>query len=209
MRRVWLGLACLASLALSRSALAGTASLSTAEQSALLAGEVVARPLHFERDGEHYLGGVSYALVRASPEAILAALSNPDDLPYALPRTESARLVDAQSGAAWIELVQGSRGVSARYTVKLEREPSGDELRLALDRSRPHDVSDLFGYFRARPFPDGRTVVTVAVALDLGSGLASLFFSDAVERVILSSPAHIRSFVEPRALALVEPRWQN
>jgi hypothetical protein len=179
------------------------AKLSAAEQTALCNGDVVARPLRFERAGEAYLGGVSYALVRASPAAILATLQNPDDLPHALPRTQSARLIDSEPGRARIELVQGAGAAAARYSIVLEREPAGDELKLYLDRSRPHEVTDVFGYIRARPFADGRTLVTVAIALDLGAGLASWFFSDAVERVILSSPAHIRSYVEPRALALL------
>jgi hypothetical protein len=46
--------------------------------------------------------------------------------------------------------------------------------------------------------------VTVAAALDLGTGLTSLLFSDAVQRALLSTPGQIRDFVEPRAIALLE-----
>ena len=53
-----------------------------------------------------------------------------------------------------------------------------------------------------------KSLVTVAAALDLGLGFTSLFFSDAVERSVLSTPGQIRNYVEPRALALLEaPRW--
>ena len=46
--------------------------------------------------------------------------------------------------------------------------------------------------------------MTVAAALDLGAGLTRMFFSDAVERTVLSTPGRIRTFVEPRAVALLE-----
>jgi hypothetical protein len=42
--------------------------------------------------------------------------------------------------------------------------------------------------------------VTLAVALDLGPGIARALFSDRIERMILRAPARIREFVEPERL---------
>ena len=99
-------------------------------------------------------------------------------------------------------------GDGTTYTVHIERSAPRSELRFWLDSSRPHDISDVFGFFRVEPFGDGKSLVTVAAALDLGPGLTSLFFGDAVERSLLSTPGRIRVFVEPRALALLEtPGW--
>jgi hypothetical protein len=39
--------------------------------------------------------------------------------------------------------------------------------------------------------------VTLAVALDLGPGIARLLLSDRVERLILHAPGRIREYVEP------------
>jgi hypothetical protein len=86
------------------------------------------------------------------------------------------------------------------YTVHLEQTQGVDEIRFWLDPTRPHDVRDVWGYFRVSPFPDGRSLVTVAVALDLGPGIKRLLFEDGVERIILRAPDKIRAFVEPRAL---------
>src|SRR6478752_6696290 len=135
--------------------------LSLSEREALLAGEVVARPMQFETDTGSYRGGVSYSLVNAPAAAVLSALSNADTLPQALPHTKSARLIDVRGALARVE-----------------------------------------------PFGSGKSLVTVAAALDLGPGLTSLFFSDAVQRSLLSTPGRIRVYVEPRALALLEtPGW--
>jgi len=183
----------------------GGHALSCSEREALLAGEVVARPMSFETESGSYRGGVSYSLVNAPAAAVLAALSNADTLPQALPHTKSARLIDVRGGLARVELVHGN---GTTYTVRIERSAAGSELRFWLDPSRPHDISDVFGFFRVEPFENGKSLVTVAATLDLGPGLTRLFFSDAVQRSVLSTPGRIRGYVEPRALALLEaPGW--
>lgn len=183
----------------------GSPALSRAEREALIAGEVVSRPMRFENESGSYRGGVSYSLIHAPAAAVLAALSNVETLPRALPRTSSARLIDLHGGWARVELVQAA---GTTYTVRIERSEDRSALRFWLDSSRPHDINDVFGFFRAEPFGDGQSLVTVAALLDLGSGLTSLLFSDAVERVVLGAPKQIRNFVEPRALALLEvPAW--
>jgi hypothetical protein len=188
-------------------ALAGSPNfdLSGAEREALASGEVVSRPMHFETETGSYRGGLSYSLVRAQAAAVLAALSNVATLPQALPNTQSARLIAVRGRLARVELVHSG---GATYTVFIERSADRVELRFWLDSSRPHDISDVFGYFRVEPFGDRQSLVTVAAALDLGSGLTSLLFSDAVERTVLRIPGQIRSYVEPRAVALLDvPGW--
>jgi len=175
-----------------------------AEREALLAGQVVSRPMQFDTGRGRYRGGLSYSLVNAPAAAVLSALSNVDTLPQALPNTKSARLIDVRGGLARVELVHGG---GTTYTVHIQRSAAPccrSELRFWLDPSRPHDIEDVFGFFRVEPFGEGKSLVTVAAALDLGSGLTSLFFSSAVERSVLSTPRRIRDYVEPRALALLE-----
>lgn len=208
------GFVTLVSVSTSAEAAPRAGELSRAERGALLAGEVVSRPLRFETESGSYRGGVSYSVVHAPAAAVLSALSNVETLPQALPHTTSARLIDAHGGLARVELVHGD---GTTYTVHIERSasratrfaiPDGGELRFWLDPSRPHDISDVFGFFRVEPFGDGKSLVTVAAALDLGPGLTSLFFGDAVQRSLLSTPGRIRVYVEPRALALIEaPGW--
>ena len=144
---------------------------------------------------------MSYQVVRAEPREIILALASPDSLPRALPATESATLLSSGGRTAHVELVQGKAPFLVRYTVVLEQAEDGNTIRFWLDPTRPHDIRDVWGFFRVEPFGRGESLVTMGAALDLGSGLTRALFEDRVERVILRSPAHIRSFVEPLALA--------
>jgi hypothetical protein len=132
---------------------------------------------------------------------VLATLQSTERLPQALPRTKRARLVSAQGRHAQVELVQGTSVVEATYTVHLVRDSSRDEIRFWLDRNRPHDIADVWGYFRVRRFDRERSLITVAVALDVGPGLVRMFFEDRIQRLILTTPRHIKDFVEPRRVA--------
>ncbi|HEV8548879.1 MAG TPA: SRPBCC family protein, partial [Polyangiaceae bacterium] len=182
----------------------GAHGFSSSERQDLTAGRMVSRPVRFERgeDGS-YIGGVSYQVVKASPARVLSALASVEALPHALPRTESARLVESHGRSATIELTQGKAPFLATYSVHLEQEPDGRSIRFWLDEARPHDVRDVWGYLRVTPFGRGSSLVTLAVALDLGPGLARALLSDRIERLILRAPAKIREYVEPARLSSV------
>jgi Polyketide cyclase / dehydrase and lipid transport len=171
------------------------------EREALSGGALVARALRFEHDGGRYVGGVSYQVVDARPELVLAALSDVNNWPEALPRTKSARLLESSDGLSRVEVVQGSSLVDARYTIVLAR-ADAETIRFWLDPSAPHDVRDVWGFFRVRELPGGRSLITVGAALDLGGGLAQLLFEDKIAKMMLRAPGQIRRFVEPRAMAL-------
>jgi hypothetical protein len=190
-----------ATAASGRASLPAVAPLTTHDREALTGGAMIARPLRFEHQGGSYVGGVSYQIVDARPEMVLAALSDVANWPDALPRTKSARLVDSAHGVSRVELVQGSALLDARYAVMLERASDGETIRFWLDPSRPHDIRDVWGFFRVQAFPGGRSLITVGAALDLGDGLARALFEDKIARMMLHAPRKIRAFVEPRALA--------
>jgi len=180
------------------------AALSREEREALLDGERVERPLSFHAGSGSYVGGVSYQLVRAAPEEVLSALESVEALPELLPRTRSARLLGVEAGRARVELTQGPSPFTATYTIQLERQSGANEVRFWLDASAPRDIRDVWGFFRAEPQGTGRTLVTVAVALDLGPGLLRSLFERRIQRVVLGAVTQIRDFVEPRRLAEVD-----
>jgi hypothetical protein len=179
-----------------------SAAFTAQERDALLSGALVSRPVRFARGVEgFYVGGVSYQIVHATPAEVMAALVDVNGLPNVLPRTKRASLVPGTSTGARVDLVQGGGMFEAKYTVHVEQSADREELRFWMDPSRPHDVKDVWGYFRVRPFGNEHSLVTVAAVLDLGPGIVRALFEDTIQDIILSSPATIKSYVEPRAFA--------
>jgi hypothetical protein len=64
----------------------------------VLEGWTVAQPLDFPLGDRKYVGGTAYQVVAAESDAILAALSDADQLPQALPLTHDAEQVPLASG---------------------------------------------------------------------------------------------------------------
>jgi Polyketide cyclase / dehydrase and lipid transport len=176
--------------------------LSQAELAALAAGRTVSRPMQLEQRGARYVGGISYALVRAAPANVFSALEDVRTLPEMLPATLSARRIGGAGTPARVDLVQGTNLVRAEYTIEVEAARAKPELEFWLDPNRPHDIDDVWGFIRVEPFDEARSLVTVAVLLDMGPGLGRLLFEGRIQRMILRTPGHIRDFIENRALAL-------
>lgn len=172
------------------------------EREQLRSGDRVERPFRFQARGGDYVGGLAYQVVHQRAPVVLSALLDARQLPAMLPRTRSARIVDSRDGLTRVELEQGQAPFVARYTVVLQA-VSSSEIRFWIDSTRPRDLRDVFGFFRAEPWGNDRALVTLGAAVDLGPSLVRGLIEDRVERVVLSSVTGIRDFLEPRRLAAV------
>lgn len=170
--------------------------LTAAEWSRLKAGERVEHPGVFRRQGRPYVGGISYQLVSAAPDEILSALLDPHQLEQMLPQTQRIDPVGAGFPAPGLELEQGNDFATATYSVVLDPHLEQGEVRFWLDTTRPSDIADVHGFFRVEPHEDGRTLITVATALDVGSGLVRLLFERTIEQLILATPTRMKEYME-------------
>lgn len=170
--------------------------LSAAEWDRLRAGERIEHPQRFSAAGAKYVGGVSYQLVAADPDEVLHALLDPAQLQQMLPHTRHVTAVGRGYPAQSLTLEQGNDLVTASYSVSLSHDLDRREVRFWLDHSRPSDIDDVRGFFRVEPSDDGRSLITVAAALDLGPGLARLLFENALERLILATPTQMKGVIE-------------
>lgn len=169
--------------------------LSPTDLGLLRNGKAVHRERRLTRGDRRYLGTVSYQIVKARPATILALLTDVQALPELLPQTQRASLIEASPALRRVELVQGNDWFQAKYTVIMTADPEGG-LRFSLDSTRPHDIDDVWGYFRAEPFDRDHTLITVGVAVDIGSGVFRYLFAYEVQRVILLTPDLVKRYSE-------------
>jgi hypothetical protein len=167
----------------------------------LRAGGRVEQFVELDRAGKHYVGGVSYTLVRARPGQVFGVINELSTLSLVLPSTRNTRILDRKDNRVRVLLEQGNSVVSTTFTVFFELEPPDDRfdpkvVRFWLDPSQPHSIDDVWGFFRATRYDDVYSLVSVGALVDLGPGLVRMLFEDRIQRSILRMPKRIRDTVE-------------
>ena len=175
--------------------------LTAAQQHTLRAGGRVEQFVQLERAGQRYVGGISYALVRAEPSQVFEVLNQLSTLSQVLPSTRNTRIIDRSGNRVRVELEQGNSMVSTTFTVFFELEPPDSQfdprvVRFWLDPSKPHSVDDLWGFFRATRYDEQHSLVAVGALVDLGPGVIRMLFEERIQRSILRMPNRIRDTVE-------------
>lgn len=170
--------------------------LSTDETNRLLGGETVARTQELARGNRRYVGGVTYTMLDGSMQDLAAVL---DDVRYwrrFLPKARDARRVGTVDGDMLVRVTHGSAIVQVGYVLRVHRD--GDVVRFWMDPSREHDIEDAWGFFRAEPAGDGRTLVTYGILVDMGDGLLRDMFEPRMQQLALDVPIFVRDVVIQR-----------
>jgi hypothetical protein len=142
---------------------------------------------------------VAYQIVHAPVSEVEAALRDPESLRDMLPRTKNVAVVDEHEDRRRLSFRQGNDFVEAEYTVVVEDRPSEGEMRFWLDPTEPHDIDDVWGFFRVSPLDESRSLITVGVALDVGSGVVRFLFEKRIQDLILSTPERMKHALEQRS----------
>lgn len=175
--------------------------LTPSQHEQLRAGARVEQFVELERQGQRYVGGVGYVLVRAEPYQVFEVLNRVDTLAQILPGTRSTRVVDRAGGLVRVALQQGNSVVSTSFTIVFQLEPSGRDddpriVRFWLDPSAPHGIDDAWGFFRATRYDGSRSLISVGALVNLGPGVVRMLFEERIQRSILRTPNRIRDAVE-------------
>lgn len=175
--------------------------LTPEQNQTLLAGGRIEELMEIERQGQRYVGGVSYALVRAEPRQVFDVLNQLHTLSEVLPSTRSTRVIDRAGNRVRVELEQGNSVVSSTFTVFFQLEPPEGRddphvVRFWLDPSQPHSIDDAWGFFRATRYDAEHSLVSVGALVNLGPGMLRMLFEQRIQRSILRMPKRIRDTVE-------------
>jgi hypothetical protein len=191
----------LLTLSTAPAAVAGS-ELSDTEMASLEAGRPVVREENVERAGHHYIGGVSYIVIDASPDRVATTLNDVRTYRQILPHTRSVRWVglSRKSGDSFVEIEQGNAIAHGKYTVRVRHERGGSEnsgstIRFWLDPRFSHDLDDANGFFHLEPRGQ-KTLLTYLVMVDLGPGIFGRLFEGRIRRAALSTPTLVKAYVE-------------
>jgi ribosome-associated toxin RatA of RatAB toxin-antitoxin module len=135
-------------------------------------------------------------VVDAPPELIWRAMLDTDAYHHFVPATETSRLVDEGENQRTIEIVHEHGPVRARYFLRVTFDSRTRSAQFRVDSTRPRDIREGWGFFVVRPFGGARSLVTFAVMVDVGSGLATGLVRPRVHHWMMQMPAELKRYVE-------------
>ena len=195
----WSALALAASaLFLPATAIANPAQF-TVDREGLERGEPVAFPESVDIDGKHYVGGVAYAIIDASPDELLGVLEDAHAWEAVLPKTKYATRISSGINDERVELHQGNALVDATYTLHLVNDRGAQTIRFWVDLNRPHTIEDAWGFFRyqvvSAPGAPPRILLSYGALVDVGPGLLRSMYENRVGLAMMTVPQRLRAYV--------------
>ena len=173
--------------------------LSATEAARLSQGATVTRTQTLDRGARRYVGGVAYTIVGAPPAELDELLDDVRTWRRFLPQTRDARRVGQVAGDTLVEVTHGTSLIHVTYTLRVHRD--GDTVRFWMDPSRPHDIGDVWGFFRTEPIDESRTLVSYGILIDVGGGLLRELFESRARQLALTVPDRVRGLVLNRRIA--------
>ena len=178
------------------------------ERARLDRGELVQRVVALELEQGRYVGGVSYVVIHAPQREVMRALTDVAAYRSIFPLAIDAREVGRRGADSVVTLRHRTKLGTADYACRIRRE-SGRLVRFWLDPAFPHDVEDLWGYFRVEPFGQGASLLTYAALMRLELGLVRFLFEDKIRDYALGTPRLVRLYVEGRGAAASEAEQER
>ena len=78
-------------------------------------------------------------------------------------------------------------------------------VRFWRDKSFPADVEDCWGYFRATRIDKDTSLFTYGAVMNLGFGIARMFFESKIQDYALTTPDLVRSYAERKRAGTILP----
>jgi len=192
-----LALTCLAIALPVRSARAQTGqAFSPEERRRLRAGELVMRRETEMRGELRLIGGTSFQVVDAPPDAVWEAVLDTARYPRFLPRVADATLVRDASGRRLVRIHHEQGPIEASYHVNIRFASARRMAQFRIDRSHPGAIRDGWGFFIVQPHGEGKSMVTFGIMADVGSGVVSGLLRPRVHEWMLRVPEQLRDYVE-------------
>jgi hypothetical protein len=134
-----------------------------------------------------------------------------EHLAQALPATRSVERAPGNNPNKLL-VTHGNAFINGSYTVDFAADPEQRIARFWLDHSRPKDVQDVFGYLSLKEFGPGRCLITVAVAVDPGSGVLASMVRGTIHDYLVKSAGRFARYTHralPKEAALATRHASN
>lgn len=169
------------------------------EREELSAGKLVSRPSRERRGDLRLIGGASWQVVRATPDALFRALLDTDHYPRMFPGLSRAELVSSHETLRRVrfEHKKGPLGVSYRLALQIDAQRR--DITFKLNDPLDSSLRAAWGFLSVREFGVGKTLLSYGVMADPGDGLVVGLVRGVIHDWLLKVPQTVRWFVEGKS----------
>lgn len=166
-----------------------------AERRRLDEGRLVVRSATRTRGNLRLIGGASWQVIDAPPEAVWTAIRDTSQYRRMLPQVENARVVAQRGRSRTVRVMHEYGIVGAGYHLVMNF--IGDrDITFTLDPRRDNAIEAAWGFIQVRPYRGNRTLLAFGVMADVGGGVVSGFLRPTVHEWMLKVPYTMKQYIE-------------
>jgi hypothetical protein len=169
---------------------------SSDELAQLRSGQLVKRASSEERGTLQLMGGSSWQLIDAPPEAVFRALLDTTKYTRMLPAVTASRLLNEQAGARVIRLEHKRGPIGLSYDVRANFYPERRDVTFRLEDAPGGAPRAAWGFFSVRPYGQKYSLLAYGVMADPGDGIVVGILRGTVHEWMLQVPRQVKKFVE-------------
>lgn len=166
------------------------------EKARLTAGKLVVRPTKELRSGLRLIGGASWQIIKAPPDAVFRALLDTKYYNRSLPTVSAATLVSEQPTLRRVKLEHKKGPVGIAYRLALSIDSQRRDITFKLNDRLDSGLRAAWGFMSAHPYGQNQTLLSYGVMADPGDGLLVGLVRGVIHDWILRVPAHVKRHVE-------------
>lgn len=169
------------------------------EHARLAAGELVTRPVSERRGDLRLIGGSSWQVIKAPPEAVFRALLDTRHYDRSLPTVSGASLVSDHEDVRRVRIEHKKGPLGIAYRLALQIDAQQRDITFKLNDPLNSGLHAAWGFFSVRPYGAGESLLSYGIMADPGEGLIVGLVRSVIQEWILKAPAQVRKFVESSA----------
>ena len=167
------------------------------ERRTLERGELVVREESRRRGALRLIGGTSFQVIDQPPEVVWRAIQDTERYPRFIPEAVEARVVDGRNRPERLVYLRHEQGpVGASYFVNVRLSAPRRTMQFRVDRTRPGDLSEGWGFLQVTGFGERQSMVTFGVFADVGVGILAGFVRPRVHEWMMRVPELLKRFLE-------------
>jgi hypothetical protein len=188
--------ACLAVALTAGAQSAVTQPFSAEERARLANGELVSRPVTERHSGLRLLGGSSWQLIDATPDAVFRTLLETRFYHRMLPAVSGAKLISAQGNTRRVRIEHKKGPLGVAYRLALQIDPVRRDITFKLNDRLESGMRAAWGFLTVHPYGAQKTLLAYGVMADPGDGLLVSMVRGVIHEWLMKVPLQVKRFVE-------------